>query len=106
MAQRVAQLPALVDRTGALGRGMAWYPARKGELSEEPAEPLLVPADVGVDLAVRALKVGVSHDSRSAVPGSGNIDHVEVILRDDPVKVGVDEVLPGGRAPMPQKHVL
>ena len=60
----------------------------------------------GIDLAVGALEVGVAHDRRAAVPGAGDVDHVEVVLLDDPVQVRVDEVLPGRRAPVAEQHVL
>ena len=106
MAERVAQFSALVDRARALRRGMAGDASRKGELEEELPQPGLILADVGVDLAVSALELGVADYGRAAVPGAGNVDHVEVVLLDDPVKVRVDEVLAGGRAPMSQQHVL
>ena len=60
----------------------------------------------GIDLAVSAFEVGVAHDGRAAVPGAGDVDHVEVVFLDDPVQVRVNEVLPGRRAPVPQQHVL
>ena len=106
MAERIAQLAPLVDRAGALRRGVAGNSAGKGELEEELSQPGLVLADVGIDLAVGAFEVGVAHDGRAAVPGAGDVDHVEVVFLDDPVQVDVDEVLPGGRAPVAQQHVL
>ena len=60
----------------------------------------------GIDLAVSALEIGVAHDGRSAVPGAGDVDHVEVVFLDDPVQVRINEVLARGRAPVPQQHVL
>ena len=42
----VAQLAALVDRAGRLGGDVAGDAAGEGELAEEPAQPLLVVADV------------------------------------------------------------
>ena len=106
MAERIAQLAALVDRARALRRGVAGNSAGKRKLNEELLQPGLVLADVGIDLAVGALEIGVAHDRRAAVPGTGDVDHVEVVFLDDPVQVHVDEVLPRGRAPVPQQHVL
>ena len=40
------------------------------------------------------------------MPGAADINHVEVVFLDDPVQVRVNEVLPGGRAPVSQQHVL
>src|SRR5665213_2703637 len=57
--QRVAELAALVDRPGRLRRDVAGAAAGEGELAEQPAQPLLVVADVGVDLRVGALEVDV-----------------------------------------------
>ena len=106
MAERIAELAALVDRARALRRGVAGNAAGKRELQEELLQPGLILADVGIDLAVRAFEIGVAHDRRAAVPGAGDVDHVEVVLLDDPVQVHVDEVLPGRRAPVSEQHVL
>ena len=70
------------------------------------AKPGLVLADLGIDLAVRALEIGIAHDGLAPVAGAGDVDHVEVIFHDDAVQVRVDEVLAGGRAPVSQQHAL
>ena len=106
MAERIAQLAALVDRARALRRGVAGNSSGKRKLKKELLQPGFILADVGIDLAVGALEVRVAHDGRAAVPGAGDVDHVEVVFLDDPVQVHVDEVLPGGRAPVSQQHVL
>ena len=106
MAERIAQLAALVDRARALRRSVARNTAGKRKLEKELPQSGLIRADVGIDLAVRALEIRVAHDGRAAVAGAGDVDHVEVVLLDDPVQVHVDEVLPGGRAPVSQQHVL
>ena len=106
VAERIAQLAALVDRARALRRRVAGNAAGKRELEKQLPQPGLVLADVGIDLAVGALEVGVAHDGRAAVPGAGDVDHVEVVFLDDPVQVHVDEVLPRRRAPVSQQHVL
>ena len=106
MAERIAQFAALVDRARTLRRGVAGNSAGKRKLQEELPQPGLVLADVGIDLAVSALQIGVPHDRRTAVPGAGDVNHVEIVFLDDPVQVRVDEILPGGRAPVAQQHVL
>ncbi len=85
---------------------MAWNSAGKRKLQKEFLQPGFILAYVGIDLAVGALEVSVSHDGRAAVAGAGDVDHVEVVFHDDPVQMHVNEVLPGGRAPMSQQHVL
>ena len=106
MAERIAQLAALVDRARALRRCVAGNSSGKRKLNKELPKPGLILADVGIDLAVSALEIGVAHDGRAAVPGAGDVNHVEVVFLDDPVQVHVNEVLPGGRAPVSQQHVL
>src|SRR5580700_8069984 len=106
MAERIAELPTLMDGTRTLRRCMAGYAARKRKLHEQLAQPGLILTDVWIDLAVTALEIGVADHRRAAVPGTGDVDHVEVVFFDNPVQVCVDEILPGGRAPVPEQHVL
>ena len=82
MRQRVAELAALVDRPGRLGRRVARDASGERELAEEMLEPGLVAADLRIELAVGALEVGVGHDAGPAVTGTGHVEHVEV-ARDD-----------------------
>ena len=106
MAERIAQLAALVDRARTLRRGVAGNAAGKRELEKELAQPGLILADVGVDLAVGALEIGVAHDRGAAMPRAGDVNHVEVVFLDDPVQMHINEVLPGGRSPVAEEHML
>jgi hypothetical protein len=106
VAQGIAQLATFMDGAGALGRNVARNAARERELPEQLAQPLGVLADVGVDLAVAALQVGVGHHSRAAVARPGHIEHVQVVMADHAVQMRVDEVLPWCRAPVAQQHAL
>ena len=78
--QRVAELAALVDRARRLRRDVAGDAAGKAELLEQPLHPLLVLRDVRIDLAVGALEVGLRHQRRAAVPGTDDVDHVQVVV--------------------------
>src|SRR5689334_18129085 len=98
----VAELTSLMDRSGRFRRDMAWNAAGKRELSEQALHPLLVGGDVRINLAVSALEVGVCDQTRPAMARAGNVDHVEVMLLDDPVEVDVNEIQAGRRPPMPQ----
>lgn len=40
------------------------------------------------------------------MPRAGDVNHVEVEFLDEAVQVRVDEVLPRGRSPVPEQHVL
>src|SRR5450759_2042073 len=79
MAERVAQLAALMDRARTLRRCVAGHASRKRELNKELPKPRLVLADVGIDLAVSALEIRVADNRRTAVPGAGDVNHVEVV---------------------------
>ena len=96
----IAQLAALVDGTGGFRRDVAGDAAGEGKLLEQAAHALLVPADVGVDLGVGAVQVGVCHKEVAAVAGAGDQDHILVILFDDAVQVDIDKVLAGHGAPV------
>jgi len=93
VAERIAQLAALVDRARALRRCVAGNTSGKRELKKKLLQPDLVLADDGIDLAVRSLQIRVGHDGRTAMTGAGDVDHVEVVFLDDPIEVNVDEVL-------------
>ena len=105
----VAELAALVDRAGRLRGHVARNAAGERELGEEALHAFLVPGDARIHLAVGALEVGVRDEAGTAVPGAGDVDHVEVVLLDHPVQVDVDEVQPGRGSPVaeePRLHVL
>src|ERR1035437_3422519 len=106
MAERIAQLAALVDRSWTFRRSVAGNPTRKRKLRKELLEAGLILADIGIDLAVGAFEVGIGNHRRAAVAWAGDVNHVEVVFLDDPVQVHVDEVLPRRRAPMSQQHAL
>src|SRR5580693_2090383 len=90
-------------RPRGLGGDVAGYAAGEGELTEQPAQSFGVLADAGVHLGVGAFQVGIGHQARTAMAGSGHVDDAGVAIADDPVQVGVDEVEPGCGAPVPQQ---
>ena len=104
--KRVAQFAAFVDRAGRFGRNMARDAAGERELGEQPLHPLLVGRDVRINLAVGPFEVSVRHQSRPSMARTGDVDHVEVVLFDQPVQVHVDEVQSRGRTPVAEKPRL
>ena len=100
VGQGVAQLTALMDGAGGLRGHLAGDAAGEGELLEELLQALFILADVGVDLAVRPLQIGLGDHGVAAVAGTGEVDHVQVVLVDDPVEVCIDEVLTRDSAPV------
>ncbi len=109
VGEGVAELAALVDRAGRLGRRVARDAAGERELPEQLPEPFLVLGDRGVELRVRPLEVRVRDVRRPAVPGSRDEDRVELPRPDGAVQVRVDEVEARRRAEVaeqPRLHVL
>ena len=106
MDERVAQLAAFVDRARRLSGNVAWDAAGKRELPEQLAHARVVLRDLGIELGVRAFEVGVGDGRGAAVARAKDVDGVEVALLDDAVGVGVDEVQPGCRSPMPEEPRL
>ena len=100
MRERVAELAALVDRSGRLGRHVRRDASGERELPEQLAQAGLVAADVGIDLAVRALEVGVGDGGGAAVAGPDHVDHVQIAAADQPVQVRIDEVETGSGSPV------
>src|SRR5271166_4202780 len=102
----VAELAALVYRTRRLRRHMAWDAPGKRELGEEALHPLLVGRNVRIDLTVSSLEIGVGYQAGPAMPGAGDVNHVEVVLFDQPVQVNIDEVQTRRGSPMAQQSRL
>ena len=90
--ERVPELPALVDRPRRLGRDVARDAAGEGELPEELAQTVLIPPDVGIELAVSAFEVRIRDEAGAAVPGAGDVDRTQVARPDRAVQVRVDQV--------------
>lgn len=72
-------------------------------MQKELPQPGFILADIGIDLAVSALEIRVPDHGRAAVPGAGDVNHVEVVLLDNSVQVRVNEVLSEGRTSVSQQ---
>ena len=73
---------------------------------KELPKPRLILADVRIDLAVSAFKIGVAHDRRAAMARARDIDHVEVVFFDDSIQVHINEILSRRRPPVAEQHVF
>ena len=100
MAERIPKLATFVNRSRRGRRNMAGNSAGKRKLLEQLFEPSLVLADVGINLAPGPFEVNVAHDRGAAVAGTGDVEHIEVILFDDPIQMHIDEVLTRRGAPV------
>jgi len=106
MAERVAQLAAFVNRPRRRRRNMAWKSRRGRELLEQLLHAGFVLADVRINLTPGAFEVDVATRAAPPCPGPATLEHIQVVLLDDPVQVHVDEVLPRHRAQLPDHQRL
>src|SRR5467141_1830633 len=100
MRERIAKLATFVNRARSLGRCMTRNAAGKGELLKKPFDASLILGDVRIDLAIGSLQISIGHDSRSAVPRTGDEDHVQVLFLDHAIQMHIDEVQTRGCSPM------
>ena len=106
VAERVAELAALVDGTGRLGRKVARNAAGIGELAEELLQASLVIGDVGANLAVGAVEQRLGSTGGTAVARTHQEDGVLVVVGDEAVDVAEQEVDAGRGSPVTDQAVL
>ena len=106
VAERVAEFSALMNGTGAFGRNVARNTTGERELHEQLLEAGSVCGDLGIDLAVGSLQIRIAHQCRSAMPGAGDVDHVQAVGANDAVEMRVDEILARGGSPVTEQHAL
>src|SRR5262249_27015036 len=106
MRENISKLSSFMNRTGSFRGAVTTNAPRKRELLEKLAHALLVFAFVGIDLGIGTFQVDWTENARGAMSRAGKVDHVQVILLDQPIEVDVDERQSRTCAPMPQKPVL
>ena len=106
VCQGIAQLAAFVDRARCFRRDVARNAVRPGELAEEPVQSGSAAFDRRIALRVGAFQIGMRHQAGTAMPRADDVDHVEVVLLDQPVEVHVEKVQSRRRAPMAQQPRL
>src|SRR6266571_532139 len=80
--------------------------AWKGELREEPLQPLFILRDVRVDLAISTIEVGVCHEARSAVAWTRDVHYVQFVYFNDAIEMDVDEIQARRRSPVTKQAGL
>ncbi len=68
---------------------MAGNASRRRKLAEEQAHPLGILADVGVYLAIGPLQVHIGEHCRSAMSGPCQVDHIHIVVDDEPIEVDI-----------------
>ena len=85
---------------------MTGNPAGKRELRKQVFQTGFVLCNVRINFTPSSFEVNIAYNRRAAVTGSGNIEHIQVILFDNPVQMHIDEVLAGCRSPVPDHQRL
>ena len=80
VGQGVAQLAPSLMEPGVLGGRWLGMPPGKENCRNSRFMPSGVLADVGIDLAVRAVQIVLGHHGVAAVAGAGEIDHIRSYL--------------------------
>ena len=106
MGDGVSQLAALIDRTGSFRRHMAGDATGERKLLAQTLQTRNVLADIGVYLAIGTFQIGIGNEEVAAVTRAGDQDHVQIILIDDSIQMGIDKILPWHRAPMTDDLLL
>src|SRR4051794_19470551 len=97
MRERVAELAALVDRPGSLGRDVRGDAPGERGLADKPAQSFAILRHMRVALAVGAFEIRVRDKTWTAVSGAGDVDRRQIALEDGPVEMRVEQIQPGRR---------
>ena len=106
VAERVAELAALVDGAGRLGRKVARDATGIRELAEELLQASLVIGDVGTNLTVGAIEQRLGGAGRATVARAHQENSVLVVIGNEAVDVAEQEVNAGRGAPVTDQAVL
>src|SRR6185437_3881260 len=63
-------------------------------------------ADIGIDLAIGALKIRIRHHARSAMAGPADVNDVEVARPDGAIEMGIDKIQSRRGPPMSEQPRL
>ena len=102
----ITQFATFMNGTRRFRRDVAGNAARKRELLKQPLNARRALRDVWVDLAVGPFQIGIRHQSRPAVPRTGNVDYAQVVLFDKAVQMHINEVEPRGGSEVAQQPWL
>ena len=106
VAERVAELAALVDGAGRLGSKVARDAAGIRELAEELLQTSLIIGDVGADLTVGAIEQRLGGAGRATVTRAHQENGVLVVVGDETVDVSEQEVDARRGTPVTDQAVL
>ena len=92
VGQRITQFAAFMDRAGRFRRYVTGNSVRPGELAKQPLQSVPAALDRRIALGVRPFEIAVRHDARTAMARTDDVDHVQIVVLDQPVKVDVKKI--------------
>ena len=83
--QRITELAAFMDRSGRLRRDVTGDAVGPGELAEQPLQAVPAALDIRIALRIGPFEIAVRHQPRTAMTRADDVNHVQVVLFDDPI---------------------
>src|SRR5204863_1380245 len=103
VTERVTEFTAFMNGTGRFRGDVARDAAGEGELFEQFLHAGLVRGNVRVNFAISAFEPGIGDDTRTAMAGPDDVNHVQITFFDKAIEVDVDEVQARRSAPMTEE---
>src|SRR5580698_4189136 len=95
-----------MNRPRSFRRDMTWNAVRPGKLAEQPPQSIPAPLDCRIMLRIGAFEIAVRHDAGATMTGPNDIDHVQIVVLDQPVEMDIEEIQPRRRAPVTEQTGL
>src|ERR1700682_6329333 len=96
----VPKFAAFMNGTGRLRCAVRTYSSGKRELPEEFEHARFVAALIRIDFGVMTFEIAVGQRGWRAMPGTGDINDIQVVLLDEPIQVHPNQRLARIGAPM------
>src|SRR5581483_7229827 len=85
---------------------MAWYSSRRRELAKEVVHPHFILRHLRINLGVCSFQVDIRQQRRASMPWSCQIDHIYVVILDQPIQMDINETEPRRCSPMSKESRL
>ncbi len=85
---------------------MTWHTSRRRELAKEQAHTLGILRHLWIDFRVGAFQIDIREQRRPTMSWAGQVDHVHVVILDEPIEVDIDETETRRCAPVSQQAWL
>ena len=102
VGEDVAEFSSFMDGAWSRHADVTWHASRRRELAKEQVHPLGILRHLGIDFRVGAFEIDIREERRSTMSWAGQVDHVHVMILDEPVEVDIDEAETWRCPPMPK----